>query len=149
MNKLKTIAIAGFISGLLDASAAILLYTKPHNLHNISMLFRSIAKGLLGKEAYSAGIIFPFIGLILHFLIANIWSALYLTILSSAFKPGFLLAKTFLFAAIIWVIMNGFVMPVFGYNGAHYDGWSIMRSFLILLFCVSIPIVIVTEKRNR
>ncbi len=148
MKKLKTIAIAGFISGSLDASAAILFYTKPHNLHNISMLFRSIAKGLLGKEAFSAGIIYPFIGLILHFLISNIWSAFYLTILSSAFKPGFLLGKIFLFAAIIWVTMNGFVMPVFGYSGAHYDGWSIMRSFLILVFCVSAPIVVLTERRN-
>ncbi|HSZ32346.1 MAG TPA: hypothetical protein VK772_03500 [Puia sp.] len=148
MKKLKTIAIAGFISGLLDATAAILFYTKPHNLHNISMLFRSIAKGLLGKAAFSPGIIYPVIGLILHFLISNIWAAFYLAILSSAFKSGFLLAKIVLFAAIIWITMNGFVMPVFGYSGAHYDGWSIMRSFLILVFCVSVPIIVITEKRN-
>jgi hypothetical protein len=148
LKKLKTIAIAGFISGSLDAIAAILFFTKPHNLHNISMLFRSIAKGLLGKAAFSPGIIYPLIGLILHFLISNIWSAFYLTILSSAFKSGFLLVKTVLFAALIWVTMNGFIMPVFGYSGAHYDGWSIMRSFLILVFCVSAPVVIITEKRN-
>jgi uncharacterized membrane protein YagU involved in acid resistance len=149
VNKIKTIATAGFISGMLDAIAAILFFTKPHNLHNIGMVFRSIAKGLFGKEAYSAGITYPLIGLILHFLISAIWAVFYLVILSSAFKPGFQVAKTVLFAAMIWIIMNGFVMPVFGYSGAHYDGWSIMKSFLILVFCVSTPIVFVTEKRNR
>jgi hypothetical protein len=147
MKKIKTIVLAGFISGSLDATAAIFFFTNPHSLHNIGMVFRFIAKGILGKGAYSPGLIYPLIGLILHYLIATVWSTFYLIIFSAAFKSGFLWAKTIAFAALIWTVMNGFVMPVFGYT-THNEGWSVMRSFLILLFCVSLPIVVITEKRK-
>jgi hypothetical protein len=45
MNKTKTIFISGLIAGTLDAVAAIFLFAKPPNLHNISRVFRFIASG--------------------------------------------------------------------------------------------------------
>jgi len=40
-----TILTSGAIAGTMDAEAAILLYAKPVNLHNISKIFRYIATG--------------------------------------------------------------------------------------------------------
>jgi hypothetical protein len=148
MKRTKTILMAGFVAGTLDALAAILLFARPVNLHNASRIFRYIASGLLGKPAYNAGPLYPLAGLILHYLIATIWSAIYIFILFRSFKSGSLPAKVFLFASLIWVIMNGFVMPIAGLM-AHPDGWSIMRSWSVLLVCVSLPVCLIAEKRVK
>ena len=147
MSKAKSILISGVIAGTLDAIAAILLYARPVNLHNISKIFRYIASGLHGKPAYYTGAFYPFAGLVLHYLIATIWAAIYILILLRVFKPGSVWLKTFLFGSLIWVIMNGFVMPVAGLT-AHYDGWAIMRSYAVILVCVALPIILITEKRG-
>jgi hypothetical protein len=145
---IKTIFISGFISGTLDAIAAIILFAHPASLHNISSVFRYIASGLFGKTAYASGFIYPISGLILHYLIALTWSVVYLLIFYRVFRAGYVWAKTIFFASLIWIIMNGFVMPVCGLNSVYYDGWSVMRSFLVLLLCVSLPICLITEKRS-
>jgi uncharacterized membrane protein YagU involved in acid resistance len=147
MTKTKSILISGVIAGTLDAIAAVLLYAKPVNLHNISNIFRYIASGLFGKTAYYTGPFYPFSGLVLHYLIAAIWAAIYILILSKFFnKPGSVWLKTFLFGSLIWVIMNGFVMPVAGLS-ARYNGWAIMRSSAVILVCIALPIILIAEKR--
>src|SRR5258708_337910 len=102
MFKFKTILISGLIAGTLDAAAAILLFAKPVNLHNTSRIFRYIASGLFGRQAYATGPFFPIAGLALHYLIATIWSALYILILFRVFKSGSVWAKTILLASLIW-----------------------------------------------
>ena len=146
MNKTKTILMAAIIAGTLDAIAAILLYAKPPNLHNISRIFRYIASGLVGKQAYLTGPFYPIAGLILHYLIALVWSAVYVYVLFRVFKPGSVLVKMILFACLIWVIMNGFILPLSGLV-SRYDGWAVMRSFTVLLLCVSLPVSLLVEKR--
>jgi hypothetical protein len=146
MNKTRTILIAGMIAGTLDAIAAILLYAKPIDLHSISRIFRYIASGLFGKQAYLTGPLYPFAGLILHYLIATVWSAVYFLVLFRVFKSGSVWAKTILFACLVWIIMNGFVMPVSGLT-ARYDGWAIMRSFTVILLCVALPVSFLVEKQ--
>ncbi len=148
MSKTKTIFIAGLVAGTLDAVAAILLFAHPVTLHNISNIFRYIASGLIGQGAFANGLVYPFLGLFLHFLIATIWSAVYLLFLYRLFKPGSVLAKTILLAALIWIIMNGFVMPLSGLGAARSSGWAIMRSFGVLVICVGLPITLIVEKRK-
>ena len=148
MSKTKTIFIAGLVAGTLDAIAAILLFAHPVTLHNISNIFRYIASGLVGQGAFANGLVYPFLGLFLHFLIATIWAAVYLLLLYRLFKPGSVLAKTILLAALIWIIMNGFVMPLSGLGAARSNGWAIMRSFGVLVICVGLPITLIVEKRK-
>jgi hypothetical protein len=147
MKRTKTVFISGLTAGTLDAVAAVLLYAKPVNLHNSSRIFRYIASGLFGKVAYETGPLFPITGLILHYMIATLWSFIYLFILYHVFKSGAIWVKIILFASLIWVIMNGFVVPLSGLT-SRPDGWAIMRSFTVILICVSLPICLITEKRN-
>ena len=148
MPKIKTILLAGLVAGTLDAIAAILLFAKPADLHHISRIFRFIASGLFGKPAYATGSFYPIAGLVLHYLIATIWSAIYLLVLFPLFKSGSIWAKTILLASLIWIVMNAFVLPICGLN-PHPDGWAIMRSFTIILFCVGLPVCLIAEKRGR
>jgi hypothetical protein len=147
MKKTKTVFISGLTAGTLDAAAAVLFYAKPVNMHNISRIFRFIASGIFGKAAYATGPLFPTTGLILHYFIATLWSCIYLFVIYPVFKSGSLWVKIILFGSLIWVIMNGFVVPLSGLTSSR-DGWAIMRSFTIILLCVGLPICLVTEKRN-
>jgi hypothetical protein len=147
MKNIKTVLISGAIAGTLDATAAILFYAKQYTIHSIAGIFRFIARGIFGSAVQATGAIYPFIGLFLHFLIATIWSAVYLLILNRVFKPGFLLIKVILFGCLVWTTMNGFIMPVAGLTMVTYSGWSIMKSFTIILFCVSLPICLIAERK--
>ena len=147
MSQLKKIILTGLIAGTLDGTAAVLTFSHPLNLHNASQVFRYIAASLFGAHAFGEGPLFPLIGLILHFFIATAWTAMYVYLFSRVFKPGFLLGKMVLYGALIWVIMNGFVITLAGLK-AQYSGWSIMRSFSIILFCVSVPICLINERKK-
>jgi hypothetical protein len=144
----KTIILSGLIAGSLDAIAAILLFAHPVSLHNASNIFRFIASGLFGRAAYSPGLEYPFIGLLLHYLFAMIWSAIYFLVIYRVFKPGSILPKTFILASLIWIVMNGFVVPLSAIGSIQTNGWSIMKSFLVLVVCVGLPITFIAEKRK-
>jgi hypothetical protein len=145
---MKKILLAGLIAGLLDAVAAILLYANPITLHHISNVFRFIAGGIFGETDQPAGLIYPVMGLVFHFLIAIIWSTIYFLFIFRAFKTGSVWLKVILLATLIWIGMNGVVMPLSGVM-SRYDGWAIMRSFAVILFCVSLPICLVAEWRKK
>jgi hypothetical protein len=149
MKITKSIIVSGIVAGILDATAAMLLFAKPVNLHNISRIFRFIARGLFGEAANTTGALYPALGLVLHFVISIAWAAIYFYIFFKSFKQGFILVKIILFAALIWIGMNGFVIPLSGLGAIKSDGWAIMRSFAILLICVSLPICLIAEKKVK
>jgi hypothetical protein len=148
MKKIRIIVISGIIAGTLDAIAAILLYSKQYTIHSIAGIFRFIARGVFGHAVPPTGGLYPFIGLFLHYLIALIWSAIYILIVSRLFKPGAVWAKVILFGCLVWTMMNGFVMPIAGLTTVTYTGWSIMQSFAVILVCVSLPICLIWEKQS-
>jgi hypothetical protein len=148
MKHVRLILLAGFIAGTLDATAAVLFYARPINLHNAGRIFRWIASALIGKTAYLDSHIYPLLGLIIHYFIATSWATVYLLIFFKVFKPGYIFAKTILFATLIWITMNGFVKALAGI-ASKTDGPAITLSFAILLFCVSLPICLILEKKKE
>jgi uncharacterized membrane protein YagU involved in acid resistance len=146
MKTTKRIILAGLIAGTLDALAAVILFPKHYTLHSMAGVFRYISRGIFGNSVAPWGALYPVIGLILHYLIAMIWSAVYVLVLIRVFKTGSIWAKTILFGSLVWTIMNGFVLPIVGLN-IQYDGWAIMESFSVILFCVSLPICLVGERQ--
>ena len=143
---MKKILLAGLIAGTLDATAAVLIYAKPVNRHNAAGIFRYVASGVFGQHTHSAGPLYPVLGLILHYCIAMIWSAVYMLLFSRFFKSGNVWAKALLYGSTVWVLMNAFVVPLSGIT-AHSDSWGMMRSFTIILFCVGLPITLIAERR--
>ena len=142
--------LAGLIAGTLDATAAIILYAKPLNLQHIAGIFKFIASGLFGKEAaFSGGIIYPVAGLLIHYLIALSWAAVYMIIIYPVFKPGYLWIKTILFSSMVWIFMNGIVLPLFGLTSAHSNAWAMLKSFSPILLCVGLTVCFITEKKQR
>jgi hypothetical protein len=148
MKHVRLILLAGFIAGTLDATAAVLFYARPINLHNAGRIFRWIASAIIGKTAYLDSHLYPLFGLAIHYFIATSWAAIYLLVLFKVFQPGFIWAKTILFATLIWITMNGFVKELAGIV-SKTDSPAIVLSFAILLFCVSLPICLIAEKQKE
>jgi hypothetical protein len=144
---MKKILLAGFIAGTLDAIAAVLFYAKEYTLHSAAGTFRFISRGIFGSAVTPYGALYPILGLILHYLIATIWAAIYILILFRVFKPGAVWAKAILFGCMVWTIMNGLVLPVAGMTMMKYDGSSIMKSAAIIVVCISLPICLIGERK--
>jgi len=147
-RNMKKILLAGFMAGTLDATAAVVLYSKQYTLHSMAGSFRFISRGIFGSSVTPNGALYPVLGLILHYLIATVWAAIYILVFFRVFKPGALWAKVILFGCLIWTIMNGFVLPITGLTMMKYDGWSIMESSAIILICVSLPICLIGERKG-
>jgi hypothetical protein len=137
----------GSIAGTLDAIAAIVLYASPVNLHTSTGIFRYISSGIFGKTVYSGGIIYPLVGLVMHYGIATVWSSVYVMILFRIFKPGYVWIKIILFSCAIWMVMNGLILPLAGFTSGQSNVWSIFKSFSAILLCVGFPICLITEKK--
>jgi hypothetical protein len=96
--------------------------------------------------AFTAGTVYPIMGLVLHYLIALVWTWLYLMIILRIFKPGFVWIKMILFSCMVWMVMNGIVLPVFGLTSAHHERWTTLKSYMPILLCVAFPICLILEK---
>ena len=143
-NPLKTILYSGVISGLLDATAGVIVYFIFKGLNPIQVL-QYIASGVFGPEAFTGGLLMAFAGLILHFIIAF------------AFAMGFflvyplipLLAKNswitgLLYGLFIWVFMNYLVLPNSNITPSPKDIVSVIEAIWHMAL-VGLPIAVITQ----
>jgi len=65
-SKIQTILLAGLVAGLLDGIAAVVFLGKM----NYSGVFKFVASGLFGKNAFAGGAEMVIYGIIIHLLIA-------------------------------------------------------------------------------
>jgi hypothetical protein len=124
------------------------LYASPVNLHTVAGIFRYISSGIFGKMVFSGGMIYPMLGLVVHYGIATLWSWVYVMFLFRIFKPGYLWIKMILFSCTVWMIMNGFVLPLAGFASGHNNAWTIFKSYSAILLCIGFPICLITEKKS-
>jgi uncharacterized membrane protein YagU involved in acid resistance len=141
MNKFKTILTAGFIAGLLDIGAAIIVYAYLLNLTTPERLLQSVAAGIYGKDAFSGGWQTAITGLLLHFFIAMCFAVCFYLI-----QPGF--KKIFgnkilhgiVYGIIVWTIMNKIVLPISAAKTSAFQWKYFLIGISIIIVCVGIPI---------
>jgi hypothetical protein len=148
---------AGATVGVLDISAAIVVYAVVLHKTTAERVLQSVASGLLGPASYSGGAATAALGLFLHFAIAFGWATAYYLLVrrwsalgravsptSGAVKVG-IAVGTFVVLA-----MNLVIVPLSSARAAP----PLSRAFLIQLvihwLCVGLPIVlIVRDGRGR
>ncbi len=74
----RAIAWGGLLAGIGDITQALIVFGMPA-FGNVAPLriFQSIAVGVLGRSSFQGGLRTATLGLMLHFLIATIWAAVY------------------------------------------------------------------------
>jgi uncharacterized membrane protein YagU involved in acid resistance len=113
---------------------------------------QSVASGLLGSAAYSGGAKTAALGVVLHFLIATIWTVVFY---AASRKLRFLLDQPILWGPVygvfVYVFMNFVVLPLSAVGSPRTPPTLTSRAIqmLIIMFCIGLPIAIIVRRFSR
>lgn len=138
------ILMAAFVAGSLDAIAAIVIYGPILGKASIGQIFRGIASGAFGKAAIEGGRTMAVNGILFHYFIALCFAAFYFLIypLIKMLKAQKLSAGV-LYGLFVWGIMNLVVLPLSKIPFRGFQAWPVIKSALILIIMVGIPISLI------
>ena len=152
-NKIKTILTAGIIAGLLDITAAFLVYCGMMQLATPKAILLGIAAGIRGPVANSGGWLTAAAGLALHFFIAMIFAVIFVWLYPTFRKliPNKWILGI-IYGCLVWLIMNCLVVPLsaLGRRPKWNFGFThLPLAVLILIVSVGLPISLITAKMYR
>ncbi|MGN7885356.1 DUF1440 domain-containing protein [Dyadobacter endophyticus] len=147
----NTVLSATLVAGTLDILAAFLVYAVILEKTSPARILMSIASGIFGKAAYSGGTPMIISGLLLHFLIAFIFSVFYYLIYPHlAFLHRRKLVSGILYGIFIWLVMNLGVLPAVFKGMPLPDPGAALLGIAIVIVAVGIPIAyIIAAPRRR
>jgi len=142
----KTILLAGLIAGVLDITAAVvttILRGRPP-----MRMLQSIASGLLGLDSYNGGLKTAALGLVLHFMIATGWAAVFY---AASRKLTFLVRQAIvsglLYGIVVYCLMNLVVLPLSAFpHKITFPLSSLIIGVVVLMFCVGLPIALIVRR---
>ena len=153
-NAIAAILFTGFIAGTLDAAAAsINFYARTGN--SPIRVWRFVASGVFGKNAYADGLLMPALGLLFHFCLAFSFTIFFFLI----YPKIKLLAKNIfvtgiLYGLLVWVVMNRIVVPLS--NTAKLPPrqsptvlgvpTQTILQMAFIMFCIGLPIAFLTAR---
>jgi len=148
INPAKAISIAGLTCGVMDISAALIVYglmgSKPFRL------LQGIAGGILGPRTFSGGISTALLGLTLHFVIA--FGAAAVFFFASRVMP-FLLNQAVLsgvlYGIAIYFFMNRVVVQLSAATKFTFSIKMMLIGVIIHIFCVGLPISLTIRRFAR
>jgi hypothetical protein len=144
---LRAILWGGFACGVLDISAALVVYgffgARPIRL------LQGIAGGILGPRTFEGGLATALLGLLCHFLIAFSAAAVY--VLASRAIP-FLVERTVpcgvLYGVAVYFFMNRIVVPLSAATKYPFSIKMMLIGVVIHIFCVGLPIAIAARRHG-
>ena len=148
---LRTIVIAGLVAGALDISYAFIIW----GLQGVTPLRigRSIAAGLLGREAASGGgTATGLFGLLLHFTMATIIAAIfYFAARNIRLLVDRAVPFGIAYGLVTYGVMNYVVLPLSAIGAVGDSGPAYIRitGVLVHMFLIGLPIALITRKDLR
>jgi uncharacterized membrane protein YagU involved in acid resistance len=144
-NPLFAILCAGLACGVLDITAALVVYG--HYGRPPMRLLQGIAAGLLGPRSFEGGIATALLGLFCHFFIAFCAATIYFTatrwvtfLLEHAATSGVL------YGIAVYFFMNRVVVPLSGAIQFPFSFKMMAIGVVIHIFCVGLPIAIIVRR---
>jgi hypothetical protein len=149
MTKVRAILWGGLFVGLFDILDAIIFFGIRNGVPP-SRIFQSIARGLLGRAAFSGGATTVALGALLHFFIATCIVA---TCVFLSQRLTLLASKPFVFGPLYGVaafaVMNLVVLPLSAAGRAHFDALGLTNGILIHVLGVGIPSALAAREVRR
>ena len=144
-NPLFAILCAGLACGVLDITAALVVYG--HYGRPPMRLLQGIAAGLLGPRSFEGGIATALLGLFCQFFIAFCAATIYFTatrwvtfLLEHAATSGVL------YGIAVYFFMNRVVVPLSGAIKFPFSVKMMAIGIVIHIFCVGLPIAIIVRR---
>lgn len=140
---LLVVIVAWLLAGTLDITAAILYYLGPSSAR-AARLLRGIASGVLGARAFDGGAATALLGLALHYLIALIWTIVFVVAFRNlgALRRHLVLTGI-AYGIIVWFVMNLVVVPLSNFSRGPFELRAAVIAAIILILCVGLPISLV------
>lgn len=133
---IRNILIAGLIAGILDGLAAVVLLAKM----NFSGVFKYIASGLFGNNAFVGGSNMVIYGICLHLFIGIAFAFFYAFVFR---KIRFLntnnILNGLLYGVFIWMVMNLLVLPLSKVPQSPITLLGAIKGMAILMVAVGLP----------
>jgi hypothetical protein len=147
-SSVATIIRATIISGVLDATAGVVIYWIYKGLNPLQVL-QYIASGIFGPSVINGSFLYVFIGLVLHFVIAFMFTCAYY--LAFPFIKSFAtntIVNGLIYGVFIWVVMNYIVLPISSIPHSPKDFVSVLE-LIWHSTLVGLPIAIIVEKHFK
>lgn len=140
MKESFTIILGGVTAGSLDILSAFASYTSQGA--TVEGILKYIASGLVGPAAMQGGIAMAWLGLLIHFALTTIMTAVFMY---AASKQNFLAMHAWfsgvIYGVITWVVMVYIAVPLSAVVGWKLPtGWKIVSGLLAHIFYVGVPI---------
>jgi hypothetical protein len=147
-NATKAIISAGTICGVMDITAAFLVYgtmgAKPLRI------LQGIAGGVLGPDAYKGGIPAAVLGLALHFIIAfGAATVFYIASRGLRFLVDHVILSGALYGIAVYFFMQRVVIPFSRATRGPFSLKFMIIGVTIHIFCVGLPIALSVRKYSR
>lgn len=136
---------AGLVSGALDITAALLVYG--HFGVGPMRLLQGIAAGLLGPQSWNGGLPTAALGLACQFFIAYCATAVYCA--ASRLIPFLLrhsVVSGVLYGTAVYFFMNRMVVPLSRAKKYPFSWETMIIGVIIHIFCVGLPISLLTRR---
>jgi hypothetical protein len=147
-NALRAVLWAGFACGVLDITAALVVYgffgAAP------VPLLQGIASGLLGPKAFDGGLATALLGLLCHFVIAFGAATVYF---AASRGIRVLVDQAVLFGVLygvaVYFFMNRIVVPLSAAAKRPFSMKLMIVGMVIHIFCVGLPISLSVRRFSK
>lgn len=146
----KTVLIAGLVAGTLDGLAAVIMANINSGASPLAV-FRFIASGWFGPEAFKGGVPMAVYGILFHYLIATMWALFFFLIYPRvSILARRMVVTGLLYGVFVWFVMNVVVLPLTNIpkgGGIKFPGAFIGMG--ILMLAVGLPVAYIIHRHYR
>lgn len=136
----------GLVIGLLDGTAACVNAYLASGLSPAGV-FRYVASGAFGMEAFKGGNHLIVWGILFHFIIALGWTALFYWLANRfSFLPAHFILSGAIYGILIWCVMNFVVVPLSATPPIPFRLKSALIMIGIHILVIGIPMAYLTAK---
>jgi hypothetical protein len=148
-EKLKPVIMAGLVVGTLDGIAAS-LHTFAKIGRGPEVVFRFVASGVMGPDAFTGGTGMMWLGILFHYLVATGWSALYIALYPSLKKIS---DRTWingpLYGIFVWLMMQYVVVPMTNVRAGKPTAEGVIIGLIIHMTVVGFAIAYTTRRYDQ
>jgi uncharacterized membrane protein YagU involved in acid resistance len=145
----QTIFWAGLIAGILDLAGACAVSWLRGGVTPVAV-FNYIASGIYGRAASTGGAKMAVQGVVLHFIIATTWAAVYYF---ASRRLKFLVTQPItsgvLYGVVVYLFMNFVVIPLSAVARRPVPLSGRIIGLLIIIFCIGLPIAFIVRRFSR
>jgi uncharacterized membrane protein YagU involved in acid resistance len=145
---LQVVITGGLVAGALDLTAAFIVSWLRAGVNPVRVA-QSVASGLLGAAAFAGGAKSALLGVVAHFFIATVWTAVfYFASRTLRFMVDRPVASGLLYGVAVYVFMNFVVIPLSAVppraTPVPLSGRII--GLLVIMFCIGLPIALIVRR---